>query len=344
MNTCEINECLHKRTYGRFCKNHKDNYLLDEEGFIISERFSHKITDYKVLTLKKTCLSIIAHRARNIRSLRKQEVFDYYLILHKWFKLSSRDMKYIVALQGAYRKRQETKLLLLLHGPAAILREACNNTEDFYTFDEIKDIPQEYFFSYMDDNNIIWGFDIRSLNELLQNSTENPYTRVEIPPKTRKNIKIRTTAMINDGLKTTHDKTISNDKNVIIYQRVIDLFSRIEYVGLSCNENWLISLSLNNLKRVYRNMEDIWNYRLQLTREDKLRLSPPNGVNFNRLRAIQHSHSREDIIDILITDVSRFENSQDPNDTKLGYMYFIIGLGGLSRECYETHSDWLSFM
>ena len=57
MNECELIECSGKRTYGCFCKKHKENYL-DKDSIIIKERFTNNISDYKVLSLKKTCESL----------------------------------------------------------------------------------------------------------------------------------------------------------------------------------------------------------------------------------------------------------------------------------------------
>ena len=248
----------------------------------------------------------------------------------------------VLFLQNSVRDKIKINSLRKVHGPAVLLRDRCNNTEDFYTFDDIKDIPQKFFFSYKDSRDIIWGFDIRSLNELLQSNNENPYTRVAFPKSVICEIKLLTAKLVLENLHITHAKVIPDDAHNMIRQRVTDLFSRIEYTGLSCNEDWLYSLTVIDLKLLYRSLEDIWNYRLQLTGDCKIRLCPPNGINFNRLRTITHTHCKDEIIDIIINDVCKFENAQNTNDIKLGYMYFIIGLGRVSRGCFEVHREWLS--
>ncbi len=162
MNECELNDCSNKRTHGCFCKKHKEHYLLDENGMIINERFTSNISDYKVLSLKKTCESLHPNEKKHIRKLKKKELFQYFLIILKYSSISPQELNHIKSVQNIVKNKIKERKLLKIHGPACINREICNNSEDFYTFEDIKDIPQKYFFSYKDEKDIIWGFDIRS--------------------------------------------------------------------------------------------------------------------------------------------------------------------------------------
>ena len=344
MNECELIDCSGKRTHGCFCKKHKDNYLLNKSGIIIKDRFTRKISDYKVSSLKKTCESICTTDKKNIRKLKKNELFEYYLMILKYSSISLQDLKRVENLQNILKIKFKERNLKKIHGPAIINRELCNNEEDFFTFEEIKNIPRNYFFSYKDDKDIIWGFDIRSLSELLKNNSENPYTRVPFSNNVKRSINNLNIFLKKKNIQTTHEKMVIQDKSVLIHQMITDLFSRIEYSGLSCNQEWLTNISVYYLKKLYRNLEDIWNYRLQLTYQDKIRLCPPNGINFNRVRLVLNTNSKDELLEIIVNDVCKFERTQDINDKKLGYMYFMIGLGSFSRECFETHYEWLALM
>ena len=58
-----------------------------------------------------------------------------------------------------------------------INRNLCINDTEILTLDSVKDIDYNQFYSYVDDNNFIYGFDIKSLYNLIQNNKlENPYT------------------------------------------------------------------------------------------------------------------------------------------------------------------------
>lgn len=341
-NICEKNGCCHERRYGCFCKKHRDNYLLTDEGVIIHERFTGKRADYKVPSLRKSCGIISPGGVRNIKKLKKNELFDYYLVGLKYLSISPREITCVKKLQEILKKKHNRKTLERFHGPATFSRNLCNNNEDFYTFDEIKEIPLRYFFSYKDDTDIIWGFDIRSLVELLKNNSENPYTRVSFSGEVVARMRDLTNSLKSDNIMTSHEKIEVQDRSVMIQLKITDLFSRMEYVGWSCNQDWLTSLSVSHLKKLYSNLQDIWDYRLQITPQDKIRLCPPNGINFNRTRHVLNSNSKEVIFEIIVDDICKFERSQDTSDKKLGYMYFLIGLGHFSRGCFETHCDWLS--
>lgn len=344
MNECELIQCSGKRTYGCFCKKHKEHYLLEKDSIIIKERFTNNISDYKVISLKKTCEILQPNQKKYIRKLRKNELFQYYLVILKYSSISLQELKHISKLQETFKNKIKERSLQKNHGPAYTNREICNNNEDFFTFEEIKDIPEKYFFSYKDEKDIIWGFDVRSLNELLKSGSENPYTRVQFSGEVKRNILNLNLLLKKDNIQISHEKFVIQDKSVLIRQKITDLFSRIEYSGLSCNEEWLTNISVYYLKKFYRNLEDIWNYRLQLTYQDKIRLCPPNGVNFNRMRKVLNTNDKDDLLEIIVNDVCKFERAQDINDKKLGYMYFLIGLGNYSRECFETHYEWLALI
>lgn len=52
------------------------------------------------------------------------------------------------------------------HGPAFRDRSLCTNTEDFYTMDELTDIPMQQFFSFQNKTGFVYGFDILSIHKL----------------------------------------------------------------------------------------------------------------------------------------------------------------------------------
>lgn len=82
-----------------------------------------------------------------------------------------------------------------LVGPAIKNRKLCTNDTDFYTFEPLKNIPYDNFFSYKDKQNFIYGFELSSLIEYIKTKRlshkilTNPYNRSsidEIIPHIRK--------------------------------------------------------------------------------------------------------------------------------------------------------------
>ena len=60
-----------------------------------------------------------------------------------------------------------------LYGPAFSNRQICVNDSDFFTLDELKDIPNDDFFSFSDEKKFIYGFSIDSIIQLILKSDEN---------------------------------------------------------------------------------------------------------------------------------------------------------------------------
>ena len=70
-----------------------------------------------------------------------------------------------VMIQRAWRNyllRQYNKL----RGPGRFNRRLCVNETDFFTMDDLKDIPYKQFFSFQDEDHMIYGFDMLSIYTL----------------------------------------------------------------------------------------------------------------------------------------------------------------------------------
>ena len=137
---------------------------------------------------------------------------------------------------------------------------------------------------------------------------------------------------------------ITQTKEQIVKQKTVDLFSSIEQAGYECNIVWFLNLHRDLLKKLYRNLEDLWNYRLPLTPEMKSRIAPPNGSLFMYpINYINNITLKNKLLSIILNEINKINNAIDINDKQLGYMYFIIGLGEISNECFESN-PWLHGM
>lgn len=70
-----------------------------------------------------------------------------------------------------------------LRGPASKNRSICVNDTDFVTMEPLSEITPAEFFSYVDDKEFTYGFNIVSLMQLMktQDKLLNPYNREQIP-------------------------------------------------------------------------------------------------------------------------------------------------------------------
>ena len=173
----------------------------------------------------------------------------------------------------------------------------------------------------------------------------NPYTTEKIPDNVIKDVKNKIKSMKKSKSFEDINEIILRDKIATIKQKTVDLFSDIEFNGYSCEINWFFELSIRRLKELYRQLEDLWNYRAQLSTESKRLICPPDGRVFNTpVSEVLHYNCKEDIQELILHDISKFKNAISTQDKKLGYMYFIIGLGAVSPTCFLTHQSWLIYI
>ena len=340
-NTCKFidfndsqNPCKHKCKYGEYCYKHRREYLIVNDT-ICRDRFTGLSKDY----LKKDLIDYMKHKMRikpilSDKQLLFNEVIKHINAINEYHCIDND--KNIVKIQSLVRGRNIRKKLNELK---------CNNDEDFYTYEELKDIPKKYFYSYVDDKKFRWGFDIRSLDKLLTMNYPNPYTTEPIPQNIVVEVKDKINLLKNESGYEDLTDSIVRERKDAIKQKIVDLFSYIEQSGYTCQIDWFTSLTVRRLKELYRQLEDIWNYRSQLSQQMKCNICPPNAEIFNTpMIEVMNYSCKEDLQELILHETMKFTNAISDSDRKLGFMYFLIAFGMVSPQCYHAHIDWLSFM
>lgn len=241
-------------------------------------------------------------------------------------------LKKITRIQRLIKNYIENKEIML-RGPGYLNRKLCNNADDFLTFEEIENIPNKYFFSFKDDDNFIYGFDIRSFSKLIECKMDNPYNRNKIPDYAVKNLKTLTS---NPKYELVEIQAVKITKEQRMNQRVISVFQKIDeldtYAG-GTSIDWFLNLSGNQLKLYYKVLEDIWNYRSELSLSRKNEIVPnkkmfpisvPKFYNFNDKHKMRKIVLNE--MDKLVSSAPRRE------DKVLGCYYTLIGLVEVSQQ------------
>jgi hypothetical protein len=223
------------------------------------------------------------------------------------------------------------------HGPAFKNRALCNNSTDFISMEDLKDLPSIQFFSYKDTDGFIYGFDLVSIYNLLfknknKNTKEknlNPYNRNEIPSVVNKNIKsiVRMSKIIGDdiNLSIMNDYEVTKTKSVEL--TALALFQEIDSLGNYTDSNWFLSLNRVQLIKFVMELNDIWSYRAQLSLETKRSICPPNGTPFSNTH-IAHLHAETDIIQmqkIVLAICAVFVFTGVNNDSRSLGCYYVLG-------------------
>ena len=328
------NNCKHKCKYGGYCYKHRREYLIVNDT-ICRDRFTGLSKDY----LKKDLIDYMKHKMRikpilSDKQLLFDEVNKHINAINEYHCIDND--KNIIKIQSLVRGKNIRKKINELK---------CNNSEDFYTYEELKDIPKKYFYSYVDNKKFRWGFDIRSLDKLLNMNYPNPYTTEPIPQNIVSEVKEKINILKKESGYEDLTDSIVRERKDAIKQKIIDLFSYIEQSGYTCQIEWFTNLTLRRLKELYRQLEDIWNYRSQLTQQMKRNICPPNAEIFNTpMIEVMNYTCKEDIQELILHEVMKFTNAHSDSDRKLGFMYFLIAFGMVSQPCYSAHVEWLSFM
>lgn len=237
------------------------------------------------------------------------------------------------------------------HGPASMNRKICTNTDDFITLEPVEEINFHQFLSYKDSDGFIYGFDIISLYNLFLKSksiecVKNPYNRNIIPEAVIKTIKsiIRLSKILKIKIKLHYDDDTQNVSfEKVLELRALQLFQNIDALGNYSNSRWFLSLNRTELIKFVKELNDIWNYRAQLSYEVKRNICPPHGDPFRNL-SIQYLYTENELLNVkksVLEIMEKFVNSGINNDSKSLGSYYVLGSLTLVNTEAATSLPWL---
>ena len=227
---------------------------------------------YTVSELKKLC-----HYYKQKTTGKKEELVKR---MHDYL----RNSHYVYKIQSVW-KRKLIKQLIVSRGPGYKDREKCTNETDFYTMEDVKDIPARQFISFQDKEGGIYGFIILSIfNMILKTKLPliNPYNREEIHKNVIQHlysiIKISKIFGVSLELQIEEPEHFTREKKAEM--RALKLFQDMNDLGNYSEHKWLITLQKIQLIRFIKEIIDIWNYRAQLSQDVKREICPPYGNPF----------------------------------------------------------------
>lgn len=234
-------------------------------------------------------------------------------------------------------------------GPAFNDTSLAHNETEVYSMDSVKDIPKLYFFSYSDANKNIWAFDIRSLSHLMASGRplNNPYTRDLIDEKTTQKIRDRITWLRNKKypLLYLENKTLTPEQHW--NQRVLDTFMKMESLGYLSASSWFEQLSLREQKYFYKQLFELWTFRLGLNAQEKEAIVPRHTRHDGKLfkqspeMLCSRNHDlpwwKKTNLNTMNTLLTR---SEDKTKQSLGALYILMALVQVSDDAAEAY-PWI---
>ena len=246
---------------------------------------------------------------------------------------------YAVVIQRVWRKNL-FKTYNKLRGPAKFNRALCVNETDFSSMEPLKEIPFNQFFSYTDVDGKIYGFDIVSLYNLLDDEDLkdfNPYNRNPIPNKSKINFKrlLSISKIMGENLNmnlVVEEET--TDPVKLIETRTINIFREIDNLGNYTNPIWFTQLNQRQVVKFLQELRDIWVYRAHLDNTTMAEICPPNGNPFDILdmnMILNMPLYNIKIITLIVID-QFVKNGIDRDSRILGANYVLCALTLVSTE------------
>ena len=219
------------------------------------------------------------------------------------------------------------------------------NTEDFFTLEPIGSIEKDYLFEYTDENNFVYAFDVRSLNKLISKKATNPYNRQKIPGYIIKKVNERLELLKQKKLKPTYDEPLYNYEQKV-NMRITEIFQKIDMLEITASGtdvNWFKNLTFPKLKKYYFKLEDIWNYRAQISPEQKYLIVPNNNVFKYNMNYIQNLYNggMNILKTIVLDEINKLVSSSTSEEhRKMGAYFVLTALTEVSPECASS-IPWL---
>ena len=326
---------LAKRLYTYFTSNKKNK---KKKKLILNHNFQRtNISKYNLDNLK---FSLKYYKINSSGTKKEcfERLYNYFITLNKYKPYTSNISK----IQLLYRNHINKKILNL-KGPAYGNLKMSNNQNDFLSFENISEIPDVYFFSFQDCDNFIYSFDIRSLNELIMNKkTTNPYNRIEFSKRTlNKLYQLLHLLRINKiCLKLEEDEI--NDPVFEMSQKALEVFQKFDMLNNYTDVRWFLNLRKKSLKKLYKNAEDIWNYRAQLTPNMKKKIIPDGKAFKTPIWYVEKLNNKLEIQNIILNEFDSFVSLGETKDDKiLGAMWMLTSLVSVSPDAANAMPQYI---
>tara|TARA_R110001599_G_scaffold305015_1_gene511374 strand:+ start:1126 stop:2223 length:1098 start_codon:yes stop_codon:yes gene_type:complete len=350
----QTNKILNRDT--KFIENDTFNILnvkkkkskISDANFVIPQIFEYEFIlnyNYTVYQLKKIC-----SRYKIKKGVKKNELI---LRIYNYLKYSN----YAIIIQKTFRNYLQKKYNQL-KGPSHIKRSLCINDSDFCTLEHINEIPYIQFFSFIGNNNQIYGCDICSLynyihkhknnkDNKLRKLPLNPYNRLNLPVSLENDISnfIKLSKLLKIKIQLNIEPEVENI-NLSLFEKnkraIYKIFQRIDELGNYTSADWFLELNKNKLLIFIKELHDIWCYRAQLDNQTKINICPPNGRPFFNINISSlQLHHIETIISVILIILEKFVNSGINRDCNVMGAYYILTALTLVSPSAANSMPWL---
>ena len=297
-------------------------------------------------SILNTCCGIV--KKTNKRCRNKSKHGNYCTIHYRMYLKQNEEIRcyhtnncninYVITIQSIVRTFL-VKNNIKNRGICVYTRHLCNNQTELLQYVDINDIDINDFYSFKD-NNFYWGFHILSLKIIFDKNMNNPYTTQPI----QNSIKTNFTNFLKGIEKTKSiklDKINFNNKYISIQQECVRIFQLMDSLKNYTKCRWFLELNLNELKELYKQLEDIWNYRLNISDTDKFKYTEDGKLftlSVKKFYSIKNIHTAQNI---LLSEFNRLvTEGKLESDRSTACQWILSGLT-LVHEDARSSMPWL---
>ena len=208
------------------------------------------------------------------------------------------------------------------------------NIEDCGTLMPLIQIPHEYYISCFDVvSNLSYGFDIRTLNKLMEKGV-NPYNTKSFPSEFVNLYNAKIKRLLKKNISVNFEKEELTDEQ-LYKQKIVDVFHKYDMLGQYTDIKWFEDLQFPDLIKLYKGAYDLFDYRAQLTPDMKKRIIK-SGTAFRRLihdiDFLGYQHMRF-LQNEILNEFERFvTEAEDIENKKLGSNLMLTALVEVNQD------------
>ncbi len=237
-------------------------------------------------------------------------------------------------------RRYIVKCNIYYRGVSIYCRHNIKNDTDCASFQDINDIDIKDIFTYIDQNGLYWGFHVATFKELMKTCSLNPYNMSSIDSavidKFNKLLKI-----LEKKTNITIKHDIITDPNMIIQQRCFDIFQKIDELKYYTQCSWFLDLDIIGLKELYKQLEDIWNYRANLSAADKFKYSSTGTLFTQNVIVINQITSKKEVAKILLDNFEKLVTHGKEKEDRITGALWVLGALTIVNPYAREALPWL---
>ena len=126
--------------------------------------------------------------------------------------------------------------------------------------------------------------------------------------------------------------------------KIVNIFQKLDELNIyagGLNINWFTDLNTFQLKLYYKALEDIWNYRAQLSNCQKCEIVPQNNMFTKSVPDLFIMNNKLGIQNIILDEINKLvSSSSNKNNCITGGYYVLTALVEVSLDCSDC-MPWL---